>query len=157
MNDRELEAARAKLPKPEQLTDMELLFPSNYLKSCDLKGKDAVLTIKLVEMDVLTMRGGGTKTKAIVHFAGTEKLLVCNRTNAELIAAALGTRNPQEWVGKRVTLYPTKVGFGRDMVDAIRVRDRAQAMRAARDGGGGCLAPAPVSAPEPEREPGQEG
>jgi len=145
MNDCELASARAKLPKPEQLTDMEMLFPSNYLKCCDLKGKDIALTIKLVELDVLQMRGGGTKNKAVVHFDGTDKLLVCNRTNAELIAAALGTRNPQEWVGKRIILYPTRVGFGRDMVDAIRVRDKAPPARKA----------APPS--EPEREPGQEG
>ena len=139
-----MNAVAKPLPRPDQITDMELMFPSAYLKSCDLAGKDVALVISEVQVEDLTMRGGATRRRGTVAFDGTEKKLVLNRTNGELIAAALGTRNPREWIGKRIVLYQTKVQMGRDMVDAIRVRDKAPPARK----------PAPASAPG--RQPGED-
>jgi uncharacterized OB-fold protein len=61
--------------------------------------------------------------KLIVGFAKCDKTLVCNRTNAGIIAELHGD-DTDDWIGQRVTLYATKVDFSGKRVDAIRVRDQ---------------------------------
>ena len=46
--------------------------------------------------------------------------------NAATIATIYG-RKPQDWIGKRVSLYSADVRVGPDMRPAIRVRDRVPA------------------------------
>ena len=83
--------------------DVELLFPSRYLKACDLQGRDATVTIVHVELGELTMRGGSTKKRGVITLAKTEKLLVLNRTNAESIVKLYG-RDTDKWIGRAITL-----------------------------------------------------
>lgn len=100
----------------------ELAFPSDYLAAVEFKGRDVTLTITSVSKEPLKMMDGSTKHKMLLRFKGTEKKLVCNKTNADSIAQLYGTK-AEEWVGKRVTLYPTRcLAFG-DMVDCVRVRE----------------------------------
>lgn len=123
----------------------KILYPSNYLASHDLNGKDVVLTIRrLVVEDLKTERG--TERKPVVYFLETqrraekenvdEKRLVLNRTNAGTIASLYGNE-VNDWAGKRITLYSVPVSaFGKE-VEAIRVRP---------------VAPAPAPAPETPKE-----
>lgn len=46
---------------------------------------------------------------------------VCNITNLRSIAYAYGD-DLDSWIGKEITLSPTQVSIGNDMVDTIRVR-----------------------------------
>lgn len=102
----------------------KLLFPSEYIAAADLKGKDVTLTVSRVELSELRMEGGGKKVKPLIFFQGANKKLVLNKTNAKTIAALHGGA-VEGWVGKRITLYPTKARFGSSTVDAVRVRDQA--------------------------------
>lgn len=116
---------------------VDLMFPSLYLKAADFQGKDAPLTIRAIEREELRRNGGKTEQKWVVYFQETlekaratgkdEKRLVLNKTNANLIAKALGETEADNWIGRKVTLYPTTTSFGRSTVDCIRVRDRAPA------------------------------
>ncbi|MCA9047422.1 MAG: hypothetical protein KDA89_01760 [Planctomycetaceae bacterium] len=45
-----------------------------------------------------------------------------NKTNA-LIISGLYSDETDEWIGCRITLYPTETQFGAKMVDCIRIRD----------------------------------
>jgi hypothetical protein len=72
------------------------------------------------------MKGGASEQKPVLAFNGTEKKLVLNKTNAASIATIYGDR-AEEWVGKRITVYPSKTQCGRDMVDCVRVRERVPA------------------------------
>lgn len=115
------------------MPDYELLFPSDYIKAADLienGGRDVVLTIKTVQLDELQMRGGKTRMRGVMTFANAKKKLVLNRTNGDIIASIHG-RDFGLWPGKSITIYPTKVRFGRDTVDAIRVREVDQTKAAA--------------------------
>lgn len=103
--------------------DYELLFPSKYLKAVDLDGRDCTVMIERVVIDELVRRGGSREKKGVMHLKGTEKMVVLNRTNAETIVKLYG-RDTSGWIGKRITLYPARVTFGRDTVDAIRVREQ---------------------------------
>ena len=60
--------------------------------------------------------------KPVVFFEDEEKGLILNKTNGLKIAAIIGSRDTNQWVGKAVTLFPTTVEFGGDSIAAIRVR-----------------------------------
>ena len=112
---------------------IDLMFPSLYLKAADLQGREVTLTFSRVTLDELTRQGGSKEKKPVAYFvetaekarrAGTdEKRLVLNKTNAHAIKAMYGPET-NDWPGKRVTLYTARVTFGRQTVDAIRVKEQ---------------------------------
>lgn len=117
--------ARALLKKVQ--LGAELLHPNDYVCALELKGKDATVTINKVvfeELRKIGQRGVEDEKERVpvLLFSETPKKLILNKTNASSIAVLYGTQ-ASEWVGKRVTLYPTRVKCGRDTVDAIRVRE----------------------------------
>jgi hypothetical protein len=61
--------------------------------------------------------------KIVLAFSGKEKTLVLNKTNASIITDVLGSDDTDDWMGKRIVLYATKVDFQGKRVDAIRVSD----------------------------------
>jgi hypothetical protein len=80
-----------------------------YLKADDLNHEDWELVIKgwrKKEMDQTDFETGEKykKMKAILSFAGEEKELVLNKTNAETIKSAYGD-SYSEWIGKTIILF----------------------------------------------------
>jgi len=111
---------------------VSLLFPNAYLSADDFRGADVTMTIARLTVEDLRTNGGSTEKKPCLYFVEIEdkhkrgrmddnKKLVLNKTNAKTIAAMYGNET-DDWVGKRITLYPTTTKFGRDTVDCIRVR-----------------------------------
>lgn len=134
------------------MPDVELLFPSLYLKACDLHGRDVTVVIDTIKLDELALRGGGKKRRGVMTLKGKEKMFVLNRTNAETICKLYG-RNTDNWIGKPITLYSARVAFGRDMVDAIRVREQVPQPRAPKNGNGKTQrGPAPEPPPPQDEE-----
>lgn len=110
-----------------RLDHFELLFPSEYIKHVELKGKDVTLTIKKVELSDLQMRGGRKKKRGVLWFKETDKKLVLCRATAEVIVGLYG-KFTGEWVGKRITIYPDPtVTFGPETVGGTRIRNRKPA------------------------------
>lgn len=108
-------------PNPD--LNVDLMFPSKYLKAADLLGKDATVTISGVKADDLQMTNGTKERKYVISFVGTDKMLVLNKTNAKSIAAALNEKRAVKWAGQKITLYPTEcMAFGK-ITDCIRVRE----------------------------------
>ncbi len=104
---------------------VDLLYPSKYLKAADLRGRDAVVTIKSLDpASELNMRGGKTEKKPVISFVESDKLFCLCKTNAKSIAKVYGSEL-ENWLGKRITIYPTKVAFGGNTVDAVRIREVA--------------------------------
>jgi hypothetical protein len=114
-------------------------FPSNFLKADDLNGKPVTLTISSVEMETLGT-GKDKESKLIVQFKGTEKKLVCNKTNANTIGKLYGD-DTDDWIGQRITIKPMEVEFQGEMKMAIRVSLTKPAPAAPK--------PAPVLEDEP--------
>ncbi len=123
--------------------DIENAFPSKYLKAANLGGKTVRLKMTNVVMEKL-----GDDTRPVVHFSGTDKTLVLNKTNANVINEVYG-RETDEWIGKDIDVYPTRVEYQGKMVDAMRVRIPAQPpgsrQRAAPPVTGHLNAPPPAS------------
>lgn len=101
------------------------LFPSKYVKAGDLNGKTVTLTIAKLVVEELG-HGAEKERKPILYFQKATKGLVLNRTNAMTIANLYGDE-ADEWTGKRISIYPTKVRAFGTMQDAIRVREEIPA------------------------------
>lgn len=95
------------------------LFPSKFLRAEDLDG-DVVLTIRKITIEAI---GNDREEKPVISFRETEKLLALNKTNARSISEVADSDETDDWIGKQVILYPTKVQFRADLVPAIRIRE----------------------------------
>ena len=94
-------------------------FPSKYLKTEDLKGRDVLVTIESVEQVTLPQ---GQGRKLVATFRGKEKGWIVNKTNANTIANVLGSTDTDDWIGKQITLYPSETEFQGQPVECVRVR-----------------------------------
>lgn len=101
------------------------LFPSKYVKPADLNGKPVTLIVAKTVVEELG-HGDQKEQKAVVYFEKATKGLVLNRTNAMTIAALYGDET-DEWAGKRITIYATRVRAFGAMQDTIRVKSEVPA------------------------------
>ena len=99
------------------------MFPSNLLKSQDLldEGGEMQLTIERVEMKTFDRDNGGSDTKPLIFFK-EDKQMVCNKTNATIIAEMYGD-DTDLWTGKEVMLTVKDVEFQGKTVLGIRVKN----------------------------------
>ncbi len=87
--------------------DWDELYQGRFLKAGELQGKKFTLTIASV--DIYELEGEkGKKVKGVIGFRETPKLVALNRINGLCLRGMFG-RHVQEWVGKRVTLFPSTV------------------------------------------------
>jgi hypothetical protein len=86
-------------------TSFDQLYPGRFLKAGLLDGKKPTLTIRDVDIEELDGTDG-KKKKCIVYFHETDLALVAAKTNGLCIREMFGTKL-SEWVGKRITLFPT--------------------------------------------------
>ena len=91
-------------------------FPSNYIKSADLRGEMVKVIIDEVKTEEI-----GSDRKLVMYFKGKEKGMVLNKTNARTIGDVYGD-DTDEWLGKEIELFAMKVDFQGRMVDGLRVR-----------------------------------
>ena len=103
------------------------VFPSKYLTAADLNGKTFTLTIKSVTLETMQTHDNKQVKKPVCWFEKAQKGFVMNVTNAKIVAALYGDET-DEWPGKRITIYPTKVRAFGQMSDAIRVREEVPAL-----------------------------
>ncbi|MBN9219557.1 MAG: hypothetical protein J0I79_16550 [Mesorhizobium sp.] len=95
-------------------------FPSNYLKSDDLKGREVKVTIADYKMEKL-----GDDDKLVLFFEGKDKGMVCNKTNANRIALFYGS-DLDAWKGKEILLGTELVDFQGKSTLALRVKGGAK-------------------------------
>jgi hypothetical protein len=99
--------------------NIDQAFPSQYLKASDLAGNQPIVTIERVEFEPV---GQKKEMKPILYFAGKDKGMVLNKTNAKNIANLVGSGETDEWVGFRIKLYSANVEFQGESVESIRVK-----------------------------------
>jgi hypothetical protein len=95
--------------------DWDELYPGRFIKAADLKGGKVTLRIAKVHVEEL-VGDKGPQMKGIIAFEKTEKALALNKTNGICLKEMFG-KKVQEWVGRRVTLFPSQW----DGEDCIRV------------------------------------
>lgn len=112
----------------ENLTHWKKTKNMSYLGSWDLTpGKDLILTIAKVGQEIVENPVQKTKElKTVCHFSEKDyKPMVLNTTNCKAIEKAHGTPYMEEWVGKAITIYTTKVKAFGEETDALRIRSKA--------------------------------
>jgi len=100
------------------------LYPSRWLKATDVT-KPVLATIRSVTIEEFDEG----ENKPILNFLGETKPMVLNRTNSTTIAELYGD-DTDNWTGKPVVLFSTKVQFQSKLVDAIRIRAPKQPVAA---------------------------
>lgn len=93
-------------------------FPGKYMKASDLQGREFNVTIDNCVMERVVEN---EPEKVILYFSGSEKGMVCNKTNALELASAYGD-DTDYWRGKPAVLHSVKVSFNGKMVDGLRLR-----------------------------------
>lgn len=101
-------------------------FPSDYFGSQHMPadGSDMIVTIKEAGTEAIRS-AHGTETKLVLRITADPDKWIINKTNGKMIAKVLETDFLDEWVGKKVQLYVTKVASPEGLVDAVRVREFA--------------------------------
>ena len=122
---REYDAVTAKLRQEEDMNINDVYQgSSDFLKAADLKGKGVKLVISKVDMQEFDEKGDSGPYKAkklILSFEGTEKQMVCNKTNGRSLGAVFGDET-DTWIGKEIKLFTAQVDYQGTQVPAIRVQ-----------------------------------
>ena len=119
--------------------DINDIYSSNsqWLKAEDIGNRSVIVKIESVQ--AVTPPGDNEKQKLEVSFAGSDKALLCNVTNARAIADLYGP-DTDLWFGEELELFVMPVQGPNGPTKGIRVK-RPAAARVAE-------AETPVAAPE---------
>lgn len=94
-----------------------------YASKVSLKAADLGTSRARVVIDGAELVKFDEGEKIVLAFRDKEKTLVLNKTNAGIIEEMLGSDDTDDWMGKSIVLYATKVDFQGKRVAAIRVSD----------------------------------
>ena len=97
----------------------------DYLRAEDLKGRDVTVTINGYQVQEFENDGKRDK-KVVLQFAGTDRALVCNKTNAANLASAYG-EEVDNWVGQKILMRAERVMYAGRLVDGLRAYPVGQA------------------------------
>ena len=111
--------------EPSETTHWKTLFASKsmMLGAHNLNpGEELIAEIESIDpLAVIKNKKGGEETIIAVHFRNSPPMCL-NITNAKIIAALYGEYH-EDWIGKSIQLYATKVkAFGGEVM-ALRVRE----------------------------------
>ena len=104
-------------------THWKKLHNPDYLGAYSLdEGKDLMVEIIKVMREMVPDPNGKTQECTVAHLKD-QKPLILNVTNCKMIAKIYDTPYIEDWVGKKITLYMTKVKAFGEMVEALRIRE----------------------------------
>lgn len=98
---------------PQTVND---LFPSPWLSAGDLAGRTITVRIASISLEQLRQPDGRMELKAILSFDHAHKRMILNKTQAQAIAAILGSPVFDDWPGHRITLSVGRAPNGRDTI-----------------------------------------
>jgi len=104
---------------------------SGFLKKEDV-GTGALLTIASIKKENVAKDGAPEEFKVVAYFAESEKGMVLNSTNAQMIAKLTGVENQIDtgWVGFQIVLYDDpNVSYAGKITGGIRIRAPKQGMK----------------------------
>lgn len=102
--------------------DYRKFMDKNYLGSWDVPdGEDLIVTVDHAARDDVKNERGSEK-KLTLHFVEDYKPMILNATNSKALSEAVGSTKVEDWSGKRVAIYTTKVTAFGGTTDALRIR-----------------------------------
>lgn len=108
-------------------THFRKLRNPNYIGSYELMtgGEPKDLDVEIIRATKENVQNGDKSEQAMVIYLKNQKPFIINSTNAKSISSALGSPYIEDWVGKRITLYVSRIKAFGDWHDALRVRKDA--------------------------------
>lgn len=104
------------------MPNISALKSSKFLKKDDCE-PPVLVTIRDCTEENVAKEGAPPELKWCLHFNETEKPMVLNSTNGQIIAGFIGKDNTEEWAGHKVVLYhDPNVSFGGKLIGGIRCR-----------------------------------
>lgn len=104
------------------MPDIGQMTESKFLKRSDVGG-GKLLTIQQCIQENVAKADAQPEMKWCLIFEETDKPMVLNKTNAELVAMIANERNSDNWGGVKVVLYDDpSISYGGKLVGGIRVR-----------------------------------
>jgi hypothetical protein len=98
------------------------LKESKFLRKEDA-GAGILVTIRGVHQANVAKEGAPEEMRWVMLFDETEKPLVLNSTNGQILAQITGSPESDDWTGTQVVLYhDPNVSFGGKLVGGIRIR-----------------------------------
>lgn len=95
---------------------------SKFLASGDVREKPLLLTMTKLTRENVAMEGAEQDLKWALWFAESDKPMVLNSINIQLIGATYGPET-DNWPGKKIVLFhDPNVSFGGKLVGGLRVR-----------------------------------
>ncbi len=72
--------------------------------------------------EITDPKTGKAVEKSVLTFVDTERKLILNGTNWDLICEVTGCTDSQEWRGHKIELFQDRTQLGAQRVDCVRVR-----------------------------------
>jgi len=95
---------------------------SSFLRPDDIGTTKPVFTISGVELTEKDFNDGkGMRKQLVLSFAGSEKKLGLNFTNANRIAELIGSDDSDDWINHSIKLFVENVQVGNEKKAAIRI------------------------------------
>ena len=106
---------------------LNAMFPRKFANGADLNGQSVSVTVKSMAVEKLNPTPGQPPAdRFVLYFSETVKGVILSRTLAEQIASILQSDDTDQWVGKKVTLYPQPLTVAGKSRIAIRAKKPAQ-------------------------------
>lgn len=112
--------------EPSKTTHWKNLFPnkSMLLGSHNLNpGEELIATIKSVTIEKITNQNGQEEQVPVIKFSNEVPPMVLNITNSRSISILYGDHY-DDWIGKSIQIFATKVKAFGEEVSALRVREQ---------------------------------
>lgn len=86
-------------------------------------GKDVIVTIKELKKEKVKGPKGKKEDCFVCYFIDSPKPMILNKTNCKIIERLYDTPFVDDWIGKKIQLYVSRVDAFGELTDALRVRD----------------------------------
>lgn len=108
-------------------THFKKLRNVNYMGSYELMtgGQPKDMVVEITKATKELVQNGDKKEEAMLVHLKNQKPFIVNSTNAKAIEKATGSPYIEDWVGKKITLYVSRIKAFGDWHDALRVRKEA--------------------------------
>lgn len=102
-------------------THWKKLVNPDYIGAYALGGLDLTVEIEKVQREMVT-GDAGKKEECTVAYLKGQKPFILNRTNQKTITKLYSTPYIEDWVGKKITLFPTTTRVAGEITECLRIR-----------------------------------
>lgn len=115
--------------KDANMPNIDTMISSKYLTKEDVgePGDGTIVTVQGLKEANIARDNEEPKMKWLVKFREFPKPMVLGSTTLQLAAMILGSKNTDDWIGKKIEVYhDPSITFGDKLVGGIRFRKRGK-------------------------------